>query len=222
MRLQRGIMTTQKYANSARETVLRIQQAIKDEVLQPAKQEAAHIIETARQQAEELLLRAKEEARHISEEAKKEQERLRSAVESLLKTAVVQAREKLKQEILTNIFRKELFSSISKDLRSPKSTSQIVSLLIDAMDRKIKSGSDAHFEIELPVGSDVREVCLYLTDQIKKRIEEQGAIRFGDFSAGGKLRLEEEQLVIDMSDEAVSSLLERLIQHQVKKILLIE
>lgn len=199
--------------DTSNEKVKKICDLLKNQTLDPAKEEAQQIIAKAKKRAEEIINHANEEKARILSETQKECEQKQKLLESSLKLAAKQAVSALKQEILQKLFSKEFSKSISEVLNQPKVIAKAIETIIE-MYKDQHSFSSALIELPKTVSQDeiVKELSAHVADKLTKE-----QITIGDQEAGVIIHQTDKQIAVDISDRATQELLVRYISEHLKK-----
>lgn len=190
-----------KHIENANDKIQLICEQIKNDALEPAKQEAKLIVENAKKEAELIKSQLLKE---IEEEKAKalsliEQEKLIS--QTALQLAGRQSIDKLKSEII-NIFNDSLSDSIED---AASKTDVVLNLINSVCESLVKEG--IYSPIQLTIGKKV--ALNELADKLSKDIKEKlagGPLSLGAFASGAELKLQGKNLTIDISDKAVKEL----------------
>ncbi|WP_038501290.1 V-type ATP synthase subunit E [Chlamydia avium] len=193
---------------SAENKLKQICDALRIETLKPAEDEAATIVENAKENAKRIVLEAQEEANRIIETAREEAELKLKQGEASLAQAGKRALEALKQAIENKIFKESLAEWLENVLIDSDVSAKLISALIQAIEEKGISG-----ELIAYVGKHVaaRSVNEILGKEILAKLKSEG-VAIGKFVGGVQLRVEDRNLVLDLSSDALLELLSRYLQ----------
>jgi V/A-type H+-transporting ATPase subunit E len=195
--------------------VQKICDALRKETLEPAKQEAREIIENAHLAAAEIEQAAKKKAEVEIRKAEKEIEEKKKIFESSLAMACRQGIERMKQKIEHELFNRELYSLVEKEMGDPKAVAHILNAFMKAMEEK---GIDDDFVAVIPKSIPPRTISSLLAAQVLERLKKEG-IDVGDFAGGAKIRLKERKITIDISDEVVRELIAQYIRRDFRDLI---
>lgn len=188
---------------------------LKVETLEPAKKEAARIVEEARQKAKQIVNDAEKEAGEIHRKVQSQIEKEREVFRTSLKQGASQCFESLKQKIQSKLFDREIGALIEREAGTP----EVVAKLIDAMVKAIeKEGSSASLSALIPRTVSIDDVNRLLGEQVLKRLEGESAT-LGSFAAGAKIKLEDKQLTLDISDGVLKELLSHYLRKDFRELL---
>ncbi len=175
---------------------------IREDTIKPAQEESAKIIQNAEKQAEQIIAEAKKQAEQRQEEAKAAIEQERTVFESSLAQAAKQSLEVLRQKIEQRFFKENLGALIEKASADPAVVAKLISTIIHAME---KEGLLADFTIEIPKQISTQQMNELLLNEAAKNLKEN--IKSGDFGGGVKVKLNNKNITLDLSNEAITALL---------------
>ena len=115
-----------KGLETGKDKIQKICDALRKETLEPAQQEAREIVENAHLQASEIVQDAKKQAAKMISEAASEIEERKKVFQSSLHLACRQGIEQLKQKIEEQLFDKELFELVTREMGDPKTVAHIL------------------------------------------------------------------------------------------------
>lgn len=172
---------------------------LRKETLEPAKIEAAKLIEEAEKQAENIVRAAEKNADEIVVEARKCMDRERSVFQSSLQQAAKQSLEALRQEVEKNLFNPELFAILQQNLKDPSLLANLITKLIQAIEEE---GLSADFSAVIANNTSPEELNMVLGKAITDKLR-QKSVSLGKFAAGTKIELHDQRMTIDVSAEAL-------------------
>jgi V/A-type H+-transporting ATPase subunit E len=205
---------------------------LKDEAVNAGQEKAETIILDAQKRVDWMLEAAKSEAQAILSKAHAEAETIKSAGNDALRLAGRDALIKLRDTLLGS-FSKELKGVVGEQMGKEAFIEQLIMAL--AVRVREKTGMDSNSRITFQLPEDVVGV-----EALKKNPEElnQGILsrltaaiaadllREGvnfeisdQFSAGIQVKLDDQDIVIDLTDEAVSALLLEHLQPRFRALL---
>ncbi len=223
---------TNKNSHIASSGVEELIKRLKDEGVSAGQEKAANIVLDAQKRAEWLVEEAEQEAQLLIEQAKQEAASIKAAGEDALQLATRDAVIKLRDTLL-NSFSQE----VTRVVGQPMSDQTFLEKLILALAGKVRSKTamDNTESIVFQLPEDVVGV-----DELRKKPEElqQGLLsRFtasiaadmlrqgvtlkvsNDLTGGLFIKLKNEEMVIDFSDETVAALLLEHIQPRFRALL---
>jgi V/A-type H+-transporting ATPase subunit E len=186
---------------------------IRQESLEPAKQQAQEIIELAAREREHIRAAAKKEAEKIAEEAQKRLEEEKRIFESALEQAAKQTIAQVKQKLEQKLFNPALASFVSDEIGGAKQHAKLIEVLIHAIE---KEGMATDLSVQVPKSIPPEEIVKYLDQKIIDRLK-KGAIVVGDMQSGIRVRLEGKHMMLDLSDEALKQLVAGFVQKEFRK-----
>lgn len=188
---------------------------LKKETIEPAKQEAGEIVENAKMQSEEIVQEAKNRANKTIEDAKKKMEEEKRTFEASLRLASKQAIDELKQQIEENLFSDALAKALGEPTKDPKLIAKLINCIVEAID---KEGLDVDISAYISKEVPAKEVTELLLGKVKERLHE-GAVSFGDFIGGVMVKLNEREITIDITRDAVKNLLIEYVRKEFREML---
>lgn len=196
---------------SANKKVQEICDILREETLSPARREAKRILEEAKWQADEMIAKAKGEVTKIYQENEKKLEQQKTIYGSALHLAGKQAVTKLKQSIV------ELFShEWEKELKSEMKKSDVVAKLVEKLIQAIeKEGLGANFLAIVPREVGMDKIMSHISSSTLAKLKE-GKVALGDIHGGAQVKLVDQKMVIDMSDDAVIDLLRSYVTEEIR------
>lgn len=203
-----------KPIETKRDKVKKICDVLRRETLDPAKVEAAKIIEKARLDAKELIREAKRDANLLFDEAKKKLEDERKLFKASIDVGCKKSLDLLKEEVEERLFNEELTSLLEKPLCDPKLIAKLIEAIVKAIERE---GLDAKLSAQIPSAVSAREVNTALAANILDRLS-QKSVELSEITGGAKIKLKDKHLTIDMSEDALKSLLARYVREDFRSI----
>lgn len=200
---------------TGKDKIKKICDLLKNETLQPAKEEAQQIVEVASQEAHQIIRDAEEKAEQILKAAQTKMEREKELFQSSLSQACRQGLESLKQDIEEKLFNEELSSWLEKQTADEQTAAKLVSALVQAIE---KEGLSANFSAYVPAAVPSEKVNALLVKGVADRLKEKG-VEVGDFSAGVQLKLHDRKLTLDLSDDALRELIAKYVRKDFRELL---
>lgn len=199
-----------KTLDTGQEKIAKICHALRQETLEPAKQEAEAIILEARQKAEEILADAHEKAKQLVQETEKKLQQEKNVVESSLAQAAKQTLESLRQSIEEHFFNQELHTLVTAELQKPNIIASLVNTLVTAIE---KDGIQANLQAIIPEKVPAEEVNKLLLKDVLSKLANQ-SVELGTISGGAQIKLDKgrKQITLDLSDAAIEELLSRYLR----------
>ncbi len=200
---------------TGKDKIKKICDILKNETLQPAKEEAEQILETAGQEAHQIIRDAEVKAEELFNAAKAKMAKERELFESSMKQACRQGLEALRQDIEHKLFNEELVDWIEKNVADPQTSAKLITALTQAIE---KEGTSADFSALIPKQVSAEQVNALLAKKIVERLRSQ-AVAVGDFIGGVQLKLHDRKLTLDLSDRALKELLGQYIRKDFRELL---
>lgn len=200
---------------SGEDKIQKICDFIRNETLDPAREQAKEIVENAHIQADEIIKKAHKEKERLINVAKKEIQREKKVFDSSLNLAVRQALEELKQKIEKELFNKNLKNEIIKTTKDPKIIADLINTLIKIIE---KNGIDVDISAYIPKDVDIKAINSHLLKEVVDKLKEKELV-IGDFEGGIKLKLHDMQITIDISDKALKRLVSDYIRSDFRNLI---
>ncbi|NGX57814.1 MAG: V-type proton ATPase subunit E [Chlamydiae bacterium] len=204
-----------KELEKGEDKIQQISDILKIETLEPAKKEAAKIIDDANKQAENIVDNADKQAQELINKAHQEIENDRSVFQSALQQASSQCFEALKQKIQSKLFNSELDAIIHQDATNPKVVAQLTDAIVKAVE---KEGSSADLVAVVPHAVSVDEVNRLLGENILKKLK-GNSVSLGSFAAGAQVKLLDKNLTLDISDTVLKELLANFVRKDFRELI---
>lgn len=201
--------------DTGKDKIKKICEILKNETLEPAKEEAQKIIEAAKEQAQILLKNAKQDADQMLENAQKKIGKEKNLFETMIEQASVQAIETLKQNIESTLFNEAIVPWIKDQTKDPNMIAKLISVLIEAIQ---KDGISANFSAAIAKHFKPEEINKLLLENILSRLQEKSVI-VGEFGGGVQLKLHDKKLTLDLSDSALKELLGKYLRKDFRALL---
>lgn len=200
---------------TGKDKIKQICEILKNETLEPAKEQAQKIIQEAEEEAERIIAKAKVGAEEMMKEFKSAMAKEKELVVSSMKAASRQAVEALKQEIENTLFNRELTEWIEKEGSDPKIASQFINALVAAIE---KDGVSADFSAYIASKISKEKVNALLAKDILAKLKEKSVV-LGDFAGGVQIKLHDRNLTLDLSDTALKELLARYVRKDFRELI---
>lgn len=195
--------------------IKKICDVLRQETLEPAKQEAEGLVEQAKQQAAEIVKQAEQEVEQLHAAAKQKIEAERNVFHSTLKQAGKQALESLRQDIEERLFDQELTKVVESGSADPDMIGRLIDHLIQAID---KQGMKADLAAVIPQAVDASKVASAMGESAVKKLQ-QAPMNIGSFKGGAQLKWLNKKLTIDMTDDSLKELLSGFVRKDFRKLL---
>jgi V/A-type H+-transporting ATPase subunit E len=176
---------------------------LRSEAIEGGRAEANRLVAEAQTRAEQILAEAQAEAERVLEEARKTQAKLESATREALALAVRDAKLKLRQELMA-AFDRKLAELVRQALKPAPFLEQVILQIAGELGRNLSQGS---VTIWLPSGENASALAQLALSVTKEMLSEGLEIKIGaGFAAGIRIELGEE-VMIDLSDQALTCFL---------------
>jgi V/A-type H+-transporting ATPase subunit E len=207
-----GLMKT---LEKGHEKIQKICKKLKEETLDPAKQEAQELIKKAQAEAEQIIAEAEKKAAGYLEAAKKKVEKERSVFHSSLEQASKQSVEALRQEIEKKLFNEQL----SDFIKEGTAKADVVANLIDAIVSALKKdGLASDLSAVVPESVKASDVAEKLGETTFKSLQKD-KISLGHFAGGAQIRLHGKNITVDITDSALAELLASYVRKDFRSLL---
>ena len=201
--------------DTGKETVKRICEVLKEDTLNPAREEAESIIHKAKADAERITEDAQKQAKQMKEAAIKEIEGREKVFRSSLNVACKKTLEELKQNIEENLFAIGIKNFIGDQMKSPEIITKLIIAIISAIE---KEGVDADLRAIIPSTVSVEEINQQLALEVLNRLEEKSVV-LGKISAGVQVKMVNQDLTLDMTQGTLESLVSRYVREDFKALI---
>lgn len=201
--------------DTGKDKIKKICEILKNETLQPAKEEAQKILEIAELEARTMLREAEVKAEKILQAAKSKMVKERELFDQSIKQACHQGIEILRQDIENKLFNQSLSDWISQKMVDPNLAAQLINALVAAVE---KEGTSVHFSALIPPQVPSEKVNALLLKDILDKLREKSVV-VGEFIGGVQLKLHDRKLTLDLSDEALKELISHYIRDDFRKLL---
>ncbi len=202
-----------KMLEKSQDKIQQICDLLKSQAIEPGKQEAQRIIEEAQKQAAQIILEAERKAQDTLQKSRRTLESERLLFDNSLKEASKQALGTLRETLENQFFSVALRHELTKTAHDPKVIAELLNAIVKALDRE---GTRANFTAILPAGTEVNEVLGLLFDDVRERLK-AGSVEVGDFGGGVRLKLQDQHLTFDLSENALKELLEKPLRKEFRK-----
>lgn len=207
-------------------------QRLRDQGVDAGKEKAESIVLDAQKRAEWIIEEAELEAQQLIDVAKKKSDALRSSGEDALKLATRDALLKLRDTLLGN-FSNEVKRVVRQKMDQPAFLEKIILQLAGKVREQLDLDNEEKISIFLPnnpvgveelknnpdelkVGTLTHYTAAIAADMLRKGVSIQVA---DDVSGGISVRLKDDDMVIDFTDETLSALLLEHLQPRFRTLL---
>jgi V/A-type H+-transporting ATPase subunit E len=204
-----------KGLETGKDKVKKICEALKKETLEPARQEADEMKAAAKREADAIIARAKDSAEEMLESARREIERQKQAFQASLSQACQQALNVLKEKIEHQLFNPILHQWITKPLQDPKVVAQLITAIVQAVERE---GLNADLTAFIAASIPAKEVNQLLASEILQRLKEKSVL-LSPIGGGIEVKLVQDHITLDLSDAAVAELVANYIRKDFRELI---
>jgi V/A-type H+/Na+-transporting ATPase subunit E len=191
-----------KSLEKGQDKIQKICDQLRNKTIEPAKKEAAEIIDEAKNRAELIKAEAENHAEQIISHARAQIEQERNVFQSSLKQASKQVIETLKQEIEHKFFNDQLQEILDKQLSESNMIANLINGLVTALE---KEGVSTDLSAVIAKNVSVDEVNQLLLEKVRKRLKEK-PFEIGSFKGGAQVKLLGKKMTLDLSDQALKEL----------------
>ena len=188
---------------------------LRRDTLEPAEEEAQHILNEARKKVEMLKAEAEQHVEQLLKQARGQIEQERNVFHSSLQQAAKQTIEWLRQEIENKLFNEELQNLIEKQASDPKMIAEIINGIVKAVE---KEGLNTDLTIVIPRLASKEDVSALLLDGVRKRLKGK-PLEIGSFTGGAQVKLQGKKMTVDLSDQVIKELLANYIRKDFRKLI---
>lgn len=198
---------------SGKQKVAQICELLKEKTIEPAQVEAKRIIEEAKEKAEKILLDADAQNKARRDRTDLEIEKKKRTFDSSLKLSCSQGIEQLRQTILEGFFSKELEGLIEKSCSDKDIITNIINSVIEGIQKEgIESDSIAYISDKIDKKEIVGSILKKFIDRVKVEGKEE-------IKGGATIKIVDQNLLIDISDEAIKDLIVTYIHEDFRQII---
>lgn len=202
--------------DTGNEKVKKICDALVEDTLAPAKQEAMEIVKQAKQEAKRIVEEAQAESKRLVDDARAKNEQERAVFDTSVRLAAKQAVSSLEQEISSSLFK----SGGKKLVESSFGSAEVAAKLVDALLAVIeKEGLSGSIVARLADGISKEDVAKLILHGAKERLTLENGVQI---RAGVQLVLKDEMMTLDVSGDAIAALLGEFIREEFRDILFAE
>ncbi|MCH9611703.1 MAG: hypothetical protein S4CHLAM102_01730 [Chlamydiia bacterium] len=195
------------------QAVNRIVDQIRNDTLNPAKEEAQKIVDAAKVKAQEIIDAAKSQAEDVLKRTEEENAKQENVLKVALDLASKQAIARVKQIITEQLFSPEL----RKEIATPLNNAEMMVRLVDAIVEGNQRG-----EADRPISLFVSEAIdkeQFAKNLAKNTLDALGnePVKLADVKAGVEVEFQKEDYSIVISDEQIKQLLAEYIASDLRE-----
>lgn len=197
-----------KSLEKGQDTIQKISDRLKHEVIEPAKVEAYKIVEAAQQKADEIIALAERQADVTKAAVHAQIEKDRRVFQSALQQASKQSLEALRQAVEQKLFNEQLNTLVETGMADP----QLIAKLIDAIVTAIeKEGLGTDLTAVISRVASAQAISKLLAQEVLKKLKGK-PLTLDGFAGGAQIKIEDRQIRIDLSDNAIKELLSNYVR----------
>lgn len=204
-----------KSVDTGKEKVKKICEVLRKETIDPAKKEGDQIIAKARNEGEKIVINAKHEVARLLDDAKKKIEEERNVFQASINLACKKSVDTLKQEIEKSLFNPQLRAFVGERTKDPKVVAELITAIIKGID---KEGIDGDLRALVSKAVNVEAVNKELSKGILEQLESK-SVELGEIEGGAQVKIVNRNLTIDMSDDALKSLLASFVRDDFRSVI---
>lgn len=204
-----------KRSESGQDQLQRICDVLRRDTLEPALVEARRIEEEARSFARKLTDETIYKCQEQERASRQQIEQHKKVFDDNIKQALSQALGLLRQEIEEQLFSKALTQLLASRMQDAEQMARVLDVLVEAIKQ---DGLDADIEVALGRAIDKQQLLQALTPAIKDCLQD-ARFATGLFAGGLAVHVQDEHLVIDVSDDALRELLARFLRKDFRQML---
>lgn len=187
---------------SSHEKIQQLCQVLERDALEPAREKAAAIVEEARKEAAAIVQQAHEEATRVAHAAQEAAKQERATLEGALGQAARQALTRLRGAIEEELLRKGVASMLKESLQEEKVMTGALKMLFASL---AKEGYEGDVQLLLHESLDADKLLEEMEGEASAKLKSE--LELVKMAKGGViLRLIDQHLAIDCSDEALQEL----------------
>jgi V/A-type H+/Na+-transporting ATPase subunit E len=201
--------------DTGKDKIKKICEVLKNETLQPAKEEAQNIIEAAQQEARNIVRAAHNEADEIVSSGKIKLNKEKELFDNSIRQACSQTLESLRQEIENHLFNKGLSDWLKGQSADPTLVAKLINVIVQAIE---KEGTSAKLSALIPEQISAEKVNALLIKDVLEKLREHSVV-LGKFAGGVQIKLHDKHLTLDLSNESLKELIGQYIRKDFRDLL---
>lgn len=189
--------------------------ALREDALKPAEEEASILVKEAKLKAESIISNANKEAERIIKAANENATRELAIAKAEIERTLQRSLDALKQSIENRIFNENLVEWLNNSINNSEVSVEFIKAILNALE---KQGLDSDLTICISKSLNPKEVNKLLGKEILKKLHESSVI-LGDFSGGIKVKVNQKSLELDVTTEALKDLFSRYLRKDFREII---
>lgn len=193
---------------TGKEKLKKICEVLRNEALEPAKDEADKLVEEAKAESKRIIEEAKREAKRIVALAETEVQRKNKLFESSLSSSAKQALLALRQEIEKRLFNDELVEWVDKETLSEETSAKFINAIVEAIR---KEGLSTDLSVFVASSLKAEKVNALLAKEVLEKLKEKSVV-LSALGSGIQVKLHDRKITLDLSDRALAELLSKFLR----------
>lgn len=201
-----------KAFDTGNDKVRKLCEVLQKDTLDPAREEALQIVERAHEEAQRIIDEANTHAKELIEEAKERINQEKQVFETSVALSAKQAISSLQQDIEGILLEKGFSSLVKKALSSEIATGKLLEVLVQSVK---EAGIEGSLLAVLPAHVKKDEVCAVMAQEAIEAI--QNMTVEPTLRGGVQLKIVDQNLVLDFSDQVVKELLSTYVREDFRE-----
>jgi len=204
-----------KSVDTGKEKVKKICEVLRKETIDPAKKEGDQIIAKAKHSAEGIVADAKKEAARLLDEARSKIEEERNVFKASINLACKKSIDMLKQSVEEKLFNPQLAEFCKAATNDSKVAADLISAIIKSVD---KEGVDGDLKAVVSKDVDLDAVNKAILKGAIEKLKSK-SVEVGSIEGGVQVKIVDQNLTIDMSDESLKNLLASFVRDDFRSVI---
>ena len=188
---------------------------MRKETIDPAKKEGDQIIAKAKHSAEGIVADAKKEAARLLDEARSKIEEERNVFKASINLACKKSIDMLKQSVEEKLFNPQLAEFCKAATNDSKVAADLISAIIKSIE---KEGVDGDLKAVVSKDVDLDAVNKAILKGAIERLKSK-SVEVGSIEGGVQVKIVDQNLTIDMSDESLKNLLASFVRDDFRSVI---
>lgn len=204
-----------KTLDNGPDKIQKIGEKLRFDVIEPAKAEAQQIIEAAHRKASEIVAQAEKQAKEVKAFAHSQIEQEKNIFQSSMLQASKQSLGALRQAIEDRLFNDQLTAVLKGQMADPQIIADLINAIVKAIE---KEGLGADLSAVIPQAIPAQDVSKLLLQEVLKKLKGQ-TLTLGAFAGGAQIKIEDKQIRVDLSDQAIKELLSSYVRKDFRQLI---
>jgi len=204
-----------KSVDTGKEKVKKICEVLRKETIDPSKKEGDQIIAKAKHSAEGIVADAKKEAARLLDEARSKIEEERNVFKASINLACKKSIDMLKQSVEEKLFNPQLAEFCKAATNDSKVAADLISAIIKSID---KEGVDGDLKAVVSKDVDLDAVNKAILKGAIEKLKSK-SVEVGSIEGGVQVKIVDQNLTIDMSDESLKNLLANFVRDDFRSVI---